>query len=1006
MRPVLRRSHIEVANTDPHTEGESDELSEEAPPPAPPFLIVGIGASAGGLEALTALLKAVTIDTMAFVVIQHLAPDHNSLLPEILGRSTTLPVHQITDGMSVEKNHVYVGPPNASVAILHGVLHLMSPSAPLPIDRFFRSLAEDQGPKAIGVVLSGMGSDGTQGLKEIKARGGLAFCQDPGTAKFESMPQSALDSGVVDRVLGPEALGVELMSITKHPYLARSATPASPASDRDELGKLFIVLRSAFGNDLSLYKPSTISRRIERRMALHKIERLADYVRFVQEDKKEQRALYQDVLISVTSFFRDTEPFDVIKRLILPRIIEGKAPGATIRFWVPACASGEEAYSLGICLLEELDQAAPGYNMRIFGTDVDEDAIGRARRGVYPSNIEADVSPERLRRFFVKTGKDYQVSRRLRDLLVFSPQNIARDAPFSRVDLVSCRNLLIYLQPQLQKRVLRLLHYALMPDGYLMLGTSETVGDCADLFSLVDRKNKIYVKKNLPAAAIFDARQGSSGGEPSPSAREGERRSGLSAEQIADRKLLDLYGPPSVLINENFEVLQFRGDTGRYLAPASGAATLNLLKLLRPELHVEVWRGVQQAFKENVPVRVGPVHLSGRPGEADLTIGVDIVPIHEPETKSRCLLVVFESGIGPLAGPPSSQPSLDAATDADARVRELEQGLAATREYLQATIEELETSNEELKSTNEELQSSNEELQSSNEELETSKEELQSTNEELTTMNTELQHRMSDLARSTSDLDNLLAYVEQPVLFFDSDLRLRRATDVAQKALELTAADLGRTIAQLKGLFGGADMENMVRTTVDRLVATTDQVQVKDRWYEARVVPYRSPGGVVDGALITLRDIDAEKRRRELVLDVKSYAEKVLAALPQPLAIVDAQLRVLWVNPPFLETFRVEAHVTIGNLLQNLGSGQWAHPKLRTAIESAFSIGQSFRDFRIEHDFENIGCRVVLVSGSLVSGIAGVERVLLLSMVLTSGMAVAAEGKGEADAGRKEPGRE
>ncbi len=412
---------------------------------------------------------------------------------------------------------------------------------------------------------------------------------------------------------------------------------------------------------------------------------------------------------------------------------------------------------------------------------------------------------------------------------------------------------------------------------------------------------------------------------------------------------------------------------------AAGAATLNLLKLLRAELHVEVWRAVKEALKENTAVRVPPLRLAGGGGAARL-VGVEVVPIHEPDTNSRCLLVVFEEG-ATRAGDGAATAGDGAATAVDARVHDLEQDLATTKEYLQATIEELETSNEELKSINEELQSTNEELQSTNEELETSKEELQSTNEELSTMNDELQHRMVDLARSNSDLDNLMLYMEHPVLFVDTDARLRRMTDSAQKLLKLAPGDLGRSVAQLATNLGGADIEPLVRETMARLTPTSERLRIDDRWHEVRAVPYQAPGGVVDGALVLLHDVDAEQRRKQLMIDVGAYAEKLLAAVPQPLAILDAQLRVLWVNQPFVDTFKVALHATIGNLIQNLGSGQWAHPGLRAAMEGALAGGRAFRDFRIQHDFETIGPREMLVSGSVVGGIAGADHVLLVTIV-------------------------
>ncbi|HEY3819568.1 MAG TPA: chemotaxis protein CheB [Polyangiaceae bacterium] len=969
------------------TPDSNPEPRSDGPTAGPSFPIVGIGASAGGLEALTALVGALTLDTMAFVVVQHQSPDHESMLSGILGRATRMSVQPIADGMTVEKNHIYVSPPNATVAILHGVLHLMPRSANLPIDAFFRSLAEDHGSKAVGVVLSGMGSDGTNGLKEIRAGGGLTFCQEPSTAKFDSMPRSALESGAALRALRPEDIGAELMTLGKHAFLARNAAAQSTPLEREELAKLFILIRSEFGNDLTLYKPSSINRRVERRMALLKIDKLADYVKHAHDDRDELASLYKDILINVTSFFRDGEPFDVVKNLILPRIIERKAPRGTLRFWVPACASGEEAYSLGMCLLESLERRPAEFRIQIFGTDVDVQAIARARRGIYPQSIEADVSTERLDRFFVKVGKDYQVSRQLRDLIVFSPQNVTKDSPFSRIDLLSCRNLLIYLQPPLQKKVLRLLHYALEPDGYLLLGTSETVGDSADLFSLVDRTNKIYMKKNLPLPALLHER-----GVEAEAARRPDSERRLNAQQVADRKLLERYVPASVLVDENLDVLQFRGDTGLYLSPAAGAATLNLMKLVRPELHVEIWRAIQQATETNASVQVTPVRVQ-REGDLVHLVGLEVVPIVDQESRARCFLVIF-TGSAPIpastSGPPRAPdgskppPGGQGAVDQEpaARVRDLEHDLASTREYLQTTIEELETSNEELKSTNEELQSSNEELQSTNEELETSKEELQATNEELSTTNDELQHRVSDLWRSTTDLDNLMSSVDQAIVFVDASLRLRAATDAAQKLLRLDERWTGRPVADLAMLFGGTDVVRLARTSISRLVPMNDQARVDGRWYDVRAVPYRSPGGVVDGAILILRD--AGQRGHELVLDVRAYAEKLLAALPQPLAIVDAGLHVLWVNAPFLEAIGNEPQESLRAAKQS-DRGLWAHPGLRQAMIEALATDKPFRDLRIEGDFGVGGRQVMLVSGTVLTGVGGADRVLLLAIVPIEG---------------------
>ena len=965
---------IETSSGDPDKPSDEGQTPEGTAHPWQPSAVVGIGASAGGLDPLMALIKEFTVDSMAFIVVSHLSPNHESMLPELLARVAHMTVEPITDGCAIQRNHIYVAPPNANVAVLHGVLQLMTPRGPgLPIDFFFRSLAEDLGPNAIGVVLSGMGHDGSVGLHEIRTRGGLTFCQEPRTAKFDSMPLSAIATGSVDRVLSPGDLGRELMDLSKHSFLLRGKAQTEPR-ERDDLAKLFILLRSRFGNDLSAYKTTTITRRVARRMALTKIDTMADYVRVLQQNGTELESLYADLLIGVTSFFRDSEPWDVLKAVVIPRILERKPDGATIRVWVPACAGGEEAYTIAICLLESLAETGRDCRIQIFATDVDAHAIDRARRGVFPVNIELDVSSDRLSRFFERTPTGYSINRKVRDTIVFSIQNVPKDAPFSRLDVVSCRNLLIYLQPPLQKKVLRLFNYALGPDGYLLLGSSETVGESADLFSLIDRKNKFYIKKNLPAAVRPDSDHSAL---LAPLRPEGsDARLVSSVKQMADRKLLDQYGPPSALVNENFEVMQFRGDMGPFLSPKPGDATLQLLKLLRAELHVEVWRGLQRSREENVPSRLEPIKLpSARAGEKDVIVTCSIVPITESDTKVRCFLIVFEERrtLDPSHAPPSS--------DAP-RVGALEHELAATREYLQTSIEELETTNEELKSTNEELQSSNEELQSTNEELETSKEELQSMNEELSTLNNELHHRMMQLSQSSDDVRSLMSNVDQAVCFLDERLALRLASTAAQRVLGLTQSDLGRNISQLRPFFGGIDVERAARKSVERQARVVEQFRSSEgRWFELRALPYQTTvGQAASGALLLLRDIHSEKKDAELLVNVAAYADNLLRAIPHPLAILDEQQRVVWVNAAFLDTFKATTHDTLGNLFHRLGSGEWADPRLRALIESALKNGKSFADFRVDHSFGTLGARRMRVGGSMVEATSQEERLLLLSI--------------------------
>jgi two-component system CheB/CheR fusion protein len=822
------------------------------------FFIVGIGASAGGLEALSALLKSVKLDSMAFVVIQHLAPKHESFLPALLGRISNIKVVLAEDGMRVDANHVYVIPPNSDLAILQGVLHVMTPPQSasihgphLPIDYFFRSLAEDLGPRSIGVVLSGTGTDGTFGLKSIKEAGGITFAQDPTTAKYEGMPRNAIESGWADFSLGPQAIAEELENISQHPYLSR-ARPVNVPQMQENVGKLIVLMRTAFGNDLTYYKPTTVDRRIERRMALHKIEKLSDYIKFVQSNADELRLLYKDMLISVTSFFRDREPFDTLKERIFPRIMDHKEPGSHIRVWVPACSTGEEAYSLAMCLLEFLGDRAADYRLQIFGTDVDENSIQHARRGVYPENIALDVSAERLQRFFIKKEAEYQVARRVRDMVVFSTQNVTKDAPFSRLDLVSCRNLLIYLRPAMQKKVLRILHYSLLPSGFVMLGSSETVGESSEYFTLVDRKHKIYSKRNVAAVGALEFGFGVQSPDVMPAlAPSATQRATTNLASLAERKILELYGPPGVVVNEDLDVVHIRGRTGTYLEPMPGAPSFNILRLARPDLHVELRRGLHEAKASGTRVTV-ECRLIDDGGAR--TVKIEVVPVIEPESKTRCYLVLFHEPEPPqeLPRPAPGAETTDESQE-DQRRQELERELLVTKEYLQSTIEELESANEELKSSNEELQSSNEELQSTNEELETSKEELQSSNEELTTVNDELQNRMGELQLTNDDLHNILSGIGEAIVIVGMDLRIRRYTHMAEKLLNLVPGDAGRSVSLLNAFITGQRVEDLARQVIERLAPVEMNVLCSDqRWYKLRVTPYKTLDHSIKGAVITL----------------------------------------------------------------------------------------------------------------------------------------------------------
>jgi two-component system, chemotaxis family, CheB/CheR fusion protein len=946
-------------------------LASEDPPGAD-FLVVGIGASAGGLEALNDLFRNVPRDGgMAFIVVQHLAPDHESVLTQLLARQAHIPVVTVVDGVAIEPNHIYVTPPNADLAVLHGVIRTITPTGArgtrLPVDYLFRSLALDQGRAAVGVVLSGTGTDGTLGLSAIKAAGGFTFAQDPSSAKYDGMPRSALSSGAADYSLAPKEIAAELARIAQRHGSRAVDHGTKELHEQDQLGKLFILIRSEFGNDLSQYKRSTIDRRIERRMTLHKIGRLEDYLRMVQKNRAELAALYKDLLITVTSFFRDAEVFDALKKEVFPGLFEHKVPGQPLRVWVPACATGEEAYSIAMSLREYCEEKNIDDRIQIFGTDIDDEAIQVARAGSYPVNIALDVSPERLNRFFTKRDDTYLISRRIRDMLVFSHQNILNDPPFSRMDIASCRNLLIYLLPAAQKRVLRILHYSLNPGGYLLLGASESVSDAQELFATLDRKGKIFTKRLVAAQAPPDLHFGAPAiAKPVRPSLVAPPRTTL--QNLADRKILELYGPPGVVINENLEVLQFRGRTGAFLEPAPGAASFDLLRIARHEFHAELKKAIREATATQARVVTDTTYHADR---KEHVVRLEVVPLQDPESRSRCFLVTFQKK------PPSSEIVVAkrqakrgdvSSARLTRRVEALERELAETKQYLQTTIEEKESALEELQGANEELQSSNEELQSTNEELETSKEEMQSTNEELTTVNEELQNRMSELSQSNDDLHNVLAGVDNAIVIVGMDLKIRRFTNAAERLFQLVAGDIGRGIAFLDPFLGTASSLEPKVTDVIQTLSTFEQevLASNKRWYRFRITPYKSLDHAIRGALLTFSDIDVRKRAGEITRDVASYADKFLGAISHPLLILDRKFRVVWANPPFYSAFQLTSDETLGAGLEGLGAKQFANSGLRSRLDDVFASSSIFRDYEVRVPQATGEPRLLSFGGSLV----------------------------------------
>ena len=809
-----------------------------------PLAIVGIGASAGGLEAFTQLLRALPPNTgMAFVFVQHLEARHESMLTKILATATEMPVTEVAQGAVVEPNHVYVIPPNGDIRVAGGVLQLSRRKAPngrhLPVDALFKSLAEDQGARAVGVILSGTASDGTLGLRAIKVEGGVTFAQDPDTAKFDGMPTSAISAGCVDFVLPPERIATELAQIGRHPYVGMAhLVPAMPVPDED-WRRVFRLLKIASGVDFTFYKKSTIQRRIARRMALHKIEQLNKYIQHLESDREELNALYQDILIHVTSFFREPEVFRAFQTKILPRVLAAKPAGEQIRMWSAGCSTGEEAYSLAICLLEYLGKRASSTPIQIFGTDVSEQATEKARAGIYPADAMTQVSAERLRKYFTKVDGRYQIHSSVRDLCVFARHDLTRDPPFSRLDIISCRNVLIYLEPVLQKKVLASFHYALKDTGALLLGKSETLGSFPDLFAITDRKNKFFSKRGA-SRVTYDVGAAAYARLLPPEKRATEQAPGFDFEKEADRTVWERYGHAGLVVNNDLQILYFRGDTSPYLRPAPGKATFQLLRMLRDELVFELRAALHKARRTGDSVRREAIRIKHNGSSRD--VSVEVRPLASPRAQEKYFLILFEESSHAEERPAQGQKRTKAQ---DGEVLKLKTELARTKEYLQSVIQEQESTNEELKTANEEALSSMEELQSANEELETAKEELQSSNEELVTLNEQLQNRNTELTQLGDDLNNVLSGVNIPILMLDGDRRIRRFTPTAEKLLHLLPGDIGRPLGDIRMGLTIPGLEDLISGVMDNGQDQEREVQARERplvFHSPLSLPDQGPG--------------------------------------------------------------------------------------------------------------------------------------------------------------------
>jgi two-component system, chemotaxis family, CheB/CheR fusion protein len=830
-----------------------------------PFPIVGIGASAGGLEALDEFLGNVPPESgMAYVVIQHLDPTQKGMLPELLQRTTSMKVCQAKDRMRVKPDCVYVIPPNTSMSILHGALYLFKPletrGMRLPIDFFMRSLADDQNERAVGVILSGMGSDGSIGLSAIKENNGIVAVQDPDSAKYDSMPRSAIEATVADLVAPAGDLPKLIMDFRKRMPENRSDLVID-AKDKSSLEKIIILLRNNTGNDFSMYKKNTVYRRIERRMAVHKISKISSYVQFLQDNPNESGILLKELMIGVTSFFRDAPLWVKLKESVIPGIISHQEEVSILRAWVPACSTGEEAYSLAMVFTEAIEAVRPQgrVSLQIFATDLDKDAIEAARRAVYPHNIAADVSPERLERFFNKTDEGYRVKIEIREMVVFANHNILMHPPFTKIDILSCRNLLIYLDAELQRKVLGLFFYSLKSDGYMVLGSSETLGNQSSIFTVVDPKLKIFRREAAARANdLYDFPAYYSKERPAPDTeKKSTDKTVHNIQALAEKLLLEQFSPAGVLVNESGDIIYTSGRTGKFLEPSVGKANMNIFAMLREGLRPEFPMAFRQAVvkRETVVVHNLQVGANG----STLIFNVTIQWIDKPKHLNGYLMVVFNeitstAGTGHKTG--KTRRSLTGQKQID-----LERELLQTREEMQSTLEEMQTSQEELKSTNEELQSTNEELQSTNEELTTSKEEMQSLNEELQTVNAELQSKVEDYTRVDSDMKNLLNSTDIATLFLDKDLNIRRFTNQSTKIFKLIKSDIGRRFTDLVSDLQYPELADDAMEVLRSLVFIQKQVQASGgRWFSVRIMPYRTVDDRIDGLVITFFNLSDLKQ--------------------------------------------------------------------------------------------------------------------------------------------------
>jgi two-component system CheB/CheR fusion protein len=946
--------------------------------------VVGIGASAGGLEALTVLFDAMPADTgLAFLVVMHLDPARESQIAAILGQHTAMPAIQIEDGMEIAPDRVYVIAPNRYLTLEGTRLRLVEPPHARrnrhPVDALFSALAEQRGERTIAIILSGTGTNGVQGLKEIKAAGGLVLIQDPATARFDGMPQSAIRAGLADHVLAPGAMPQTLQRYLQHGYIKTperidAGAPGEPADLTHVIG----LLRAQTGYGFQNYKPGMLLRRVHRRMSVRGLDSLDSYLALLREDQAETKALARDMLISVTSFFRDDEAWAELDRTVITPLIANRETGAAIRVWVPACASGEEAYSLAILMAERAESAGKQFDLKIFASDVLDENLNAAREGVYPAASVDTLPSTRIRRFFERLDGSYQVRKELRDLIVFARQDVLRDPPFSRMDLISCRNLLIYVKPDVQKRAVALFHFALRESGHLFLGNAETIGNADDLFETVSKKWRIYRRIGATRHDIVEfPLTGAAPPPPYPMATPASLPEiSTRVTEVARRALLDRYAPASVLIDQKGRILYFHGDTGGYLAQPSGEPTRDLLAMAREGLLTNLRRAIQSvgSSKESTSFAARVRH-----GDEVRAVRVTLSPLPVTQQATGLMLVSFEPE--PEQSPPPAPINEPAGQEAQAAATALEEELKATRAELQSTIGQLEGANEEMKAANEEATSMNEELQSTNEELETSKEELQSFNEELHTVNNQLQHKIRELEDTGNDMANLLAGTETATVFLDTEFRLKWFSPATEQVFQFLVSDIGRPISHFAPKFSDDRLLSDADTVLSQLTRIEAEVQSDaGRWFLRRIMPYRTRDNRIAGLVLTFTDITDGRRAREMTDEARIYAEAIIGTTRQPLIVLDAGMRVRSANAAFYRLFDTSPEQTEQRRLYDLADGIWDIPELRRLLEEVLPEDSQFQDVEFAFGPREPGRRTALINGRRLARNGSGEELILLAV--------------------------